>query len=125
MVEGSHRVPPDPFFFSSQDTLTDQDTTDGDAKREYDFNKLLKGPATFIRLEVSAACQLFFWHPVEKQWTQFRSNPTGTVGIPANRTMRVFSERWQKIQIVGPPKTGVTIYASRIIDGAGLGVEVV
>lgn len=112
------------FFFSKQDTLTDANTTAGSVKREYDFDILLKGPATFIRLESSADCQLEFWTDIEKNWTRFRANAVGGVGIPANRTVRVFNERWQQIRIVGPRGTTLTIYASRILDGAGLGVEV-
>ena len=111
------------YFVSEQGQLTDQATTGGNARREYDFLELLKGAATFIRIVVANDCQLFFWNRNENKWKSFRIDPVGERGLIANRVMRVTNENWEKMAVVGPIRTGITVYASRIPGGGFSGVR--
>ena len=110
------------FFVSLQEELTDRDTGNETLRRrEFDFNKLLKGPASFIRLVPNNDCQLFFWSDWENKWNQFFEGTVTGRGLIANTATRITLENWQKIAVVGPVKTIITIYASRVPDTDGIG----
>ena len=103
------------FITSTQSGLIQRSrTTDTEARGEWDFTVLLKGPATFIRLVANNNCRLFFWHEIEGKWVEFYE------GLIADIPLRIIDENWTKIVVIGPVGTVVTVYASRIPGSGGV-----
>lgn len=105
------------YFHTNQATLTNTDSTPGNALREWDFIQLLKGAATFIRILARADCQLWFWNRNEKNWMQYFEGLVAERGLVANIPLLIRNEDWEKIKVIGPPDTVVSVYASRIPGG--------
>ena len=104
------------YYYSEQIELTSPNTSDGQFRREFDFVKLINGPATFIRLVATNDCRLFYWDPNDNSWEEFYEGTGVDRGLIANTALRITNENWHKIQIIGPVNTVISIYASRKPD---------
>lgn len=86
--------------------VVDQDA--GTFRNEVDFEKVLKGPATFIRMRSNEDLVLEFKHPELDSWQEFKE------GLRDDIPLIVENEGWVGVRWQGTNQAVINLYASRV-----------